>query len=217
MGRTSTDLLSGDVEVDETFIGGVKTGGKRGRGAPGKAYVVIAVEFKDKAFGRCRLQVVPKIDAEHLGNFLHRHIAPGAMVVSDALRSYPPAIADTFGHKPFNIKRSGLHAHEVLPGVHRVASLLKRWLAGTQRSGVSTEHLQAYLDEFTFRFNRRHSRAGGLLFFRLLEGAVTAAPTTMRELIKVPNPHPVRTRRPTRPVWPESLAAEPLDRPRRDA
>jgi len=146
MGRTSVDLLSGDVEVDETFIGGVKTGGKRGRGAPGKAYVVIAVKSKDKAFGRCRLQVVPKIDAKNLGQFLHRHITPGSVVISDALRSYPPAIADTYGHKPFNIKRSGLHAHEVLPGVHRVASLLNRWLAGTHKSGVSAEHLQAYLD-----------------------------------------------------------------------
>lgn len=217
MGRTSTDLLSGDVEVDETFLGGVKAGGKRGRGAPGKAYVVIAVESKEHGFGHCRLQVVPKIDAEHLGTFLHRHIEPGSVVISDALNSYPPAIADTFGHKPFNIKRSGLRAHEVLPGVHRVASLLKRWLAGTHQSGVSAEHLQAYLDEFTFRFNRRHSRARGLLFLRLLEGAVTAPPTTMKQLIKVPDPHPVLTPPPTRPVWPESLAAEPLERPWHDA
>jgi ISXO2-like transposase domain len=130
--------------------------------------------------------------------------------------SYPPAIADTYGHKPFNIKRSGLRAHEVLPGVHRVASLLKRWLAGTHQSGISAEHLQAYLDEFTFRFNRRHSRARGLLFLRLLEGAVTAPPTTMKQPIKVPDPRPVLTPPPTRPVWPESLAAEPLDRPWRD-
>ena len=216
MGRTSKDLLSGDVEVDETFIGGVKTGGKRGRGAPGKAYVVVAVESTERGFGRCRLQVIPKIDAENLGQFLHRHLTPGSVVISDALGSYPPAIADTFGHKPFNIKRSGLHAHEVLPGVHRVASLLKRWLAGTHQSGVSAEHLQAYLDEFTFRFNRRHSRARGLLFLRLLEDAVNAPPTTMRELIKVPNPHSVRKPPPTRPVRPESLAAEPLDRPWRD-
>ena len=95
MGRTSTDLLGGDVRVDETFLGGVKTGGKRGRGAPGKAYVVIAVESKEKSFRRCRLQVVPKIDAEHLGQFLHRHITPGSVDISDALSSYPPAIADT--------------------------------------------------------------------------------------------------------------------------
>jgi transposase-like protein len=216
MGRTSADLLSGDVEVDETFIGGVKAGGKRGRGAPGKAYVVIGVESKDKAFGRARLEVVPKIDAAHLGQFLHRHIAPGSVIVSDALGSYPPAIADAYGHKPFKIKRSGLHAHEVMPGVHRVASLLKRWLAGTHQSGVSAEHLQAYLDEFTFRFNRRHSRARGLLFLRLLEGCVSAPPTTMRELIKVPNPHPVRTPPPSRPTWSGSLTAEPLDRPWRD-
>lgn len=90
MGRTSLDLLSGDVEVDETFIGGVKTGGKRGRGTSGKAYVVIAVESKEHSFGRCRLEVVPKIDAEHLGKFLHEHIAPGSVVISDALRSYHP-------------------------------------------------------------------------------------------------------------------------------
>ncbi len=84
MGCTSVNLLSGDAEVDETFIGGVKNGGKRGRGAPGRAYVVIAVESTDKAFGRCRLQVVPKIDAEHLGQCLHRRITPGSVVVSGA-------------------------------------------------------------------------------------------------------------------------------------
>ena len=111
MGRTSTDLLSGNDEVDETFIGGVKTGGKRGRGAPGKAYVAIAVEAKAKGFGICRLHVVEKIDAEHLGEFMHRNLSPCSIVVSDALQSYPLAIADTFGHKPFNIKRSGLPAH----------------------------------------------------------------------------------------------------------
>jgi transposase-like protein len=194
MGRTSTDLLSGDVEVDETFIGGVKTGGKRGRGSPGKTAVVIAVEVKPRGFGRCRLQVLNRVDAEHLGVFLHSAIAPGSTVVSDALSTYPIAVADTFGHKPFNIKRSGLPAHEVLPGVHRVASLLKRWLAGTHQSGISAEHLPAYLDEFTFRFNRRHSRARGMLFFRLLEGAVATGPTTLRELIKVPT----RTRSPCR-------------------
>ena len=97
--------------------------------------------------------------------------------------------------------------------MHPVASPLNRWLAGTHQSGVSVEHLQAYLDEFTFRFNRRHSRARGLLFFRLSEGAVSAGPTTMRELIKIPNPHPVLTRPPAKPQWPGSLVAEPLDRP----
>jgi len=189
MGRTSTDLLSDNVEVDETFIGGVKTGGKRGCGAPGKTYVAIAVEAKAKGFGRCRLQVVEKIVAEHLGEFMHRNLSPGSVVVSDALQSYPLAIADTFGHKPFNIKRSDLPAHELLPGVHRVASLLKLWLAGTHQSGGSAEHPQTYLDGFTFRFNRRH--AHGLLLLRLLEGAVGAGPTPMRELINIPNPHPV--------------------------
>jgi transposase-like protein len=216
MGRTSTDLLSGDVEVDEMFIGGVKTGGKRGRGSPGKTGVAVAVEVKPRGFGRCRLAVLDKVDGEHLGVFLHATIAPGSMVVSDALSSYPLAVAETFGHKPFNIKRSGLPAHEVLPGVHRVASLLKRWLAGTHQSGISAEHLPAYLDEFTFRFNRRHARARGMLFFRLLEGAVATGPTTLQQLIKVPNPHPVTTLAPRVRVWPESLAAQPIRHPWRN-
>lgn len=213
MGRTSVDLLNGDVEVDETFIGGIKAGGKRGRGAPGKSPVLVAVEVKERGFGRCRLQVADKVDAEHLGAFLRHTITPGSIIISDALNSYPAAVADTFGHKPFNVKRSGLPAHAVLPGVHRVASLLKRWLAGTHHSGISAEHLPAYLDEFTFRFNRRHARARGMLFFRLLEGAVTTEPTTLRELIKVPNPHPVSRPAPTTRAWPESLAGQPLLRP----
>ncbi len=94
-----------------------------------------------------------------------------------------------------------------------MASLLKRWLAGAHQSGISTEHLRAYLDEFTFRFNRRHSRASGLLFLYFLEGAVTAPPTTMYVLIKVPNPHSVRGPPPSSPVRPEGVAAAPLDRP----
>lgn len=117
----------------------------------------MAVEVKARRFGRGRLQVLDKVDAEHLGVFLHRIITPGSTVLSDALNSYPAAVADTFGHEPFNIKRSGLPAHAVLPGVHRVANLLKCWLAGTHQSGISAEHLSAYRDEFTFRFNRRHS------------------------------------------------------------
>jgi len=215
MGRTSADLLSGDVEVDETFIGGVKTG-KRGRGAAGKSAVVMAVEVKARGFGRCRLQVLEKVDAEHLGAFLRRTITPGSTVISDALNSYPVAAAGTFGHTAFNVTRSGLPAHAVLPGVHRVASLLKRWLAGTHQSGISAEHLPAYLDEFTFRFNRRHARARGMLFFRLLEGAVDTPPTTLRELIKVTNPRPVQTLPPTVRIWPDSLAAQPINRPWRN-
>lgn len=105
-------------------------------------------------FGRCRLQVVEQIDAVHLGQFLRQNVAPGSVILSDALRSYPLAIADTFGHTPFNITRSALPAHEVLPGVHRVASLLKRWLTGTHQSGISL-HLQAYEPK------RRHGRYAG--------------------------------------------------------
>ncbi len=99
MGRPSVDLLSGNVEVDETFIGGVKTGGKRGRSAPGKACVVSGVESKGTTFGRCRLEVVPKIDAAHLGQLLHRHITPGSVVITDSLPPGPHALPDSYGHR----------------------------------------------------------------------------------------------------------------------
>jgi hypothetical protein len=116
-------------------------------------------------------------------------------------------------HEPINVKRSGLKAHEVLPGVHRVASLLKSWLKGTLQGGVSPEHLQAYLEEFTFRFNRRNSCQRGLLFFRLLEQAMETDPVTYKNLVAVPAPKQVKRPPPGKRSWPGTLAVDPLDRP----
>jgi hypothetical protein len=78
---------------------------------------------------------------------------------------------------------SGDPAHVAMPGVHRVASLLKRWILGTHQGSVSDEHLQAYLEEFTFRFNRRTSRSRGLVFFRLLEQIAVTDQVTEQNLI----------------------------------
>lgn len=186
MVRPGRNLLSGDVEVDETFIGGVKPG-KRGRGAVGKALVVIAVEqLTPKGFGRARMAVISDATAPTLRGFLLDHIEKGSVVLSDGLKSYPLAVGNEFTHKPFNVASSGIPAHIPLPGVHRVASLTKRWLLGTHQGAVGAEHLQAYLNEFCFRFNRRSSRSRGMLFFRLMQQAIDASPVTYRQLIVNP-------------------------------
>ena len=217
MVRPGRDRLTGHVEVDETFVGGVKPG-RRGRGAEGKVPVAVAVEQRlPRGYGRCRLQVIPNAQAPTLREFLLDHVEPRAVVVTDGLKSYPPAVGADYTHEPFNVAGSGLPAHVPLPGVHRVASLLKRWLLGTHQGAVEGDHLQAYLDEFTFRFNRRGSRARGMLFYRLLEQAVTADPVSYRELVV--NPRPKR-RRPAAPAGrranPSSLALPPAGRPWRE-
>ena len=208
-------LLGGEVEVDETFVGGKNKPGKRGRGAAGKVLVALAVErhASGRGFGRIRMQVIPDATGRTLRGFITANIAPGSTVITDALNSYQAIVKDGFEHEPINVKRSDSKAHEVLPGVHRVASLLKRWLTGTLQGAAKPEHLQAYLDEFVFRFNRRHSRRRGLLFFRLLEQAVRTDPLTYRQLVAVPSPKTVQVTPPGKRRKPGTLAVEPLDRP----
>jgi transposase-like protein len=180
MVRPGRDMLSGDVEVDETSIGGVKPG-KRGRGAACKTLVAVAVERTGaKGFGRCRLLVIPDATAPTLGQFLADHVEPGSVVLTDGLKSYPIAIGANYVHKPVNLAGTGLPAHVPLPGVHRIASLVKRWLLSTHQGAVEGDHLQAYLDEFCFRFNRRTARSRGLLFRRLLEQSGRHRPENLR-------------------------------------
>ncbi len=218
MVRPGRELLSGDVEVDETFVGGVKPG-KRGRGAAGKALVAIAVERRSpKGYGRTRMAVISNATAPTLRAFLLAHVERGSVVLTDGLKSYPTAVGNGYSHRPFNVAGSGHHAHVPLPGVHRVASLVTRWLLGTHHGAVEADHLQAYLNEFCFRFNRRSSRSRGLLFFRLMQLAVGAPPVTYRQMVV--NPKPKRTR-PTPPPGPRSLpgslALPPAGRPWRAA
>lgn len=209
------DLLTGEVEVDETFVGSKNQHGQRGRAAKNKVLVALAIELDPSGhgFGRARMEVIPDASGTTLRKFITDNIAPGSTVTTDAWASYSAIVKDGFEHKPINVKRSGQEAHEVLPGVHRVASLLKRWLNGTLQGSVAPEHLQAYLDEFVFRFNRRHASQRGLLFYRLLEQAVRTGPLTYDQIVAVPAPRkavlpPVGRRR-----TPASLAVEPLNRP----
>jgi transposase-like protein len=188
MVRPDRDRLAGVVEVNEMFIGGLKPG-KRGRGAAGKSLVAVAVELLiPKGFGRCRLSIIPNTQAPTLRAFLLDCVKPGSVIVTDGLSSYPAAIEDTYQHQPHVGVGADQPAHVSLPAVHRIASLVKRWLLGTHQGAVAADHLQAYLDEFVFRFNRRHSAFRGLLFRRLLEQAVHAAPVTYRSLVKIPLP-----------------------------
>ena len=159
-------------------------------------------------------RVIPDATSMTLREFLLANVEPSAVVISDSLGSYPAACGEDYRHKPFKVRASGLPAHVPLRGVHRVASLAKRWLLGTHQGAVEADHLQAYLNEFCFRFNRGHSRARGLLFYRLMELAVGAPPLTYRQLVV--NPQPKR-RRPIAPQGtrskPGSLALPPAGRP----
>lgn len=178
MVRSERAPLSGDVEVDETFVGGVEHGGKRGRGAK-KCIVVIALEVKQpKGFGRVRLRHVPNAAAPSLVPFVCDVVAPGSVVLTDGWNGYNPLPHHGYTRNKVVLSSSGDPAHVAMPGVHRVASLLKRWILGTHHGSVDPEHLQSYLEEFTFRFNRRTSRSRGLVFRRLLEQAVVTTPVT---------------------------------------
>ena len=138
-------LLSGEVEVDETLVGGEQSG-PPGRGAVGKTLVAVAVELKrPKGHGRCRLRVVLDASGPSLQGFVRENVQPGSALVADGWPSYIELRkSGDYQHKVINISASQLQAHEELPAVHRVASLLKRWLLGTHQGAVSPEHLQAY-------------------------------------------------------------------------
>jgi len=176
------EMLTGAVEVDESYIGGTRTG-KHGRGADGKAIVAIAVEDRGKSAGRVRMARIPDVSADTLTDFVLDHVTRGAEVHTDAWPGYHHIGRHRFSHVVTHVGVSGDPAHVALPHVHRVASLLKRWLLGTHQGAVTHDQLDYYLDEFTFRFNRRRSRHRGLLFYRLLEGALAAQPAPYKTLI----------------------------------
>lgn len=214
MVRPGRERLSGEVEVDETVLGGPRSG-KPGRGALGKTIVAIAVEVhQPKGFGRCRLGVMPDVTGKSLRAFLLANVEPGSMIVSDGYGSYPAATRSDYVHRPINISKAGVQAHLLLPGVHRIAGLLKRWILGTLHGSVETDHVQAYLDEFAFRWNRRSSETRAMLFYRLLEQAVRTAPTAYTDLVVASSPkrsHPALP--PVRRAASDTLVRTRLDRP----
>ena len=183
MVRPGRDMLSGHVEVDETYIGGAEEG-VRGRKTVTKSIVIIAIEVHSpKGFGRIRLRQIPDVTGPTLIGFIKDVVSAGAIVSTDGWSGYNGLSALGYQHKRRVQSGSDDPAHVVLPGPHRIASLLKRWLIGTHQGAVRDEHLDYYLDEYTFRFNRRSAKARGLLFHRLVEQAVQIKPTTSRGIV----------------------------------
>ncbi|MGV8119097.1 MAG: IS1595 family transposase [Candidatus Xenobiia bacterium LiM19] len=182
MVRSGRDRLTGVVQVDETFVGGA-TEGRRGRGTS-KAIVVVAAEENGLRIGRIRLKSIPDASAESLMPFVQEVVEVGSTVHTDGWEGY--SSLEKLGYKHMTTRLTGKHisaAHVLMPHVHRVSSLLKRWLIGTHQGAVQESHLDYYLDEFTFRFNRRTSKSRGLLFYRLLEQAVVTEPAPYKALI----------------------------------
>jgi transposase-like protein len=181
MVRPDRDNLNGTVEVDETYIGGERSG-KRGRGAENKTLVAIAVEDKSndedensKGIGRIRLMRVPDASAESLIGFISTHVQPGACIRTDGWTGYEPLSRKGYKHDVVGSKELNI--------AHLVTSLLKRWLLGTYQGAVKPQQLDYYLDEYTFRFNRRTSASRGKLFYRLVQQAVVTEPVLGRDII----------------------------------
>jgi len=182
MVRPGRDRLSGEVEVDETFVGGVEKGGGR-RHLGHKALVVVAAQVDGRGIGRIRMKRIPDASAETLLPFVQNAVEPGSVVITDGWHGYSGLKEAGYRHKTRTRGPDPERASKLLPRVHRVASLLKRWLLGTHQGAVSRDQLDYYLDEFTFRFNRRTSRHRGKLFYRLVEQAVAIEPIPFPELI----------------------------------
>jgi transposase-like protein len=176
--------LAGRIEVDETYLGG-PTEGSYGREAGGKTLVVIAAQEDGKGTGRVRLRRIPDASAASLQGFIVESIEPGSTVRTDGWAGYEGLKSKGYKHEVSILQRRREGAAiRLLPRVHRVASLLKRWILGTHHGAVGEQQLAYYLDEFTFRFNRRTSASRGKLFYRLLQQAVQVQPRPFRSLVK---------------------------------
>jgi transposase-like protein len=183
MVRPGRDRLNGTIEVDETYLGG-REEGVRGRQTESKALIVVAAQEDGNAIGRIRMRRIPDASAESLMPFVQDAIAPGSLVHTDGWLGYLPLEKNGYRHRVSFLRGKKETASELMPRVHRVVSLLKRWLLGTHQGAVSHEHLDYYLDEFTFRFNRRTSRSRGKLFFRLVQQAVAVEPAPYKSMVK---------------------------------
>ena len=184
MVRVNREKLHGTVEVDETYVGGQETGsGKQGRGAETKSLVVVAAECNGKQIGRVRFRIISKASSEELIPFIKESIETGAIVITDGWKGYASlAQSKDYNHEVKAISGSGQEAHELLPHLHMVDSLVKRWINGTHQGKISHKHLEYYLDEFAFRFNRKLSTYRGKLFYRLIQQAVATQPKTLKEI-----------------------------------
>ncbi len=220
--RPGRDRLSGVVEVDETYIGGVEPGLPGGRAQGKKVLTGIAVEILEpRGFGRCRMLPLTDASATSLHPFVRDHVEPGARIITDGWQGYRGLNKLGYVHEPRSQRAArarGDDPGELLPAVHRVASLAKRWLLGTHQGAADHAHLASYLNEFVFRFNRRRSRSRGMVFYRVLELAVAHDPVRYQDLIASRRPRRVPPAPPPMHAHhPPSLERPPANRPWRSA
>jgi len=181
---TDRSKLSGNVEVDECFLGGEKSG-KRGRGAQHKCKVAVAVERSGRKLGRLRLQVIDNCSTEELTSFAKENISLGSHITTDGWFAYRGLQAEGYTHKAI-IQSKTADKESVLPGVHLVTSLLKRVILGTFQGRFDPQYLQRYLDEYVFRFNRRTCKAPGKRFWRIMQQAARSTPIARKDLLIAP-------------------------------
>jgi transposase-like protein len=186
MVREERSPLAGKVEVDESYIGGEESG-VGGRELVGKALVAIAVELDGKKIGRIRLRHIPDASGKSLVGFIVDSVQKGARVHTDDWNGYNGVREAGYLHQVTPVLGDPQRALKYFPHVHLVASLLKRWLGATHQGSVRKRHLQVYLDEYAFRFNRRRSRHAGKIFYRVIEQMVVHEPKTYSEIVGTPN------------------------------
>ena len=190
MVRPDRDRLRGWIEVEETFIGGLAEGAVGGRQKTNKALVVIAAQADGPGIGRIRMRMIGDASADSLHSFVVDCIEPGSTLHTDGWQGYAGLEKEGFEREISVTRGRRKDASKLLPRVHRVSALLKRWLLGTHQGAVAPWQLPYYLDEFTFRFNRRTSKSRGTLFFRLIQQAVNTPPAPYEDVIKVSPPAP---------------------------
>lgn len=219
--RPGRDRLAGTVEVDETCIGGEEPGLRGGRARGKKVLTGIAVEVRQpKGIGRCRMAVLADGPAASLHPFVTSCVEPGAKVITDAWMGYHGLAGLGYVHQRRSQRAArarGEDPGKLLPAVHRVASLAKRWLLSTHQGSVDEAHLQSYLDEFVFRFNRRRARSRGLVFYRLLQLAAGHDPVRYRNIVAGKRPRKIPPAPPAGRGHPPSLDRPPAERPWRAA
>ena len=215
--RPGRDRLAGMVETDETYIGGEESGLPGGRARGKKVLTGIAVEIREpRGFGRCRMLPLADASAASLHPFVTDHVEPGATIITDGWQGYRGLEKLGYVHDRRSQRAArarGEDPGELLPVVHRVASLAKRWLLGTHQGSVDDAHLASYLNEFVFRFNRRRSRSRGMVFYRVLELAVAHDPVRYQDLIATKRPRAVLPTPPQARGHPPSLERPPANRP----
>ena len=182
MVRPGRDRLCGEVEVDETHVGGTEAG-MVGRQTAKKSIVLIAAEVRGRGTGRIRMARADDASGESLVSFIQAAVSGGTVVRTDGRQACGGIANLGYDHRPRDISASDVPARVVMPRVRRVAALLGRWWLGTHQGAISSVHLDYYLDEFTFRFNRRQSRARGLLFYRLLQQGLGVDPVPYKRLV----------------------------------